>query len=236
MLCSKEFPEKVVMLDHLKNHSKFAKLFQPPNINNTTNKSVEDVVSPGKISIKSQVNVKQEIIQQKVENVLIWNSSSVDSKVVKNLENDKEHKRIQKDCKKRHGCRFCDKKFTQKQSAKRHEKTHDQTNSTTDGNIGKYDCKYCDKKFTQKGSAKRHEKTYHTKGGSIQEQLELLQYNSSEFMGMDVPKPGQTHFSPENEEDSLSSSFQSFATNFQEEIPQQESLIKKELIQIDDQI
>ena len=68
-LCSKEFPEKVVMLDHLKNHSKFAKLFQPPNINITrqTNKSVEDDVSPGKVldvSIKAQVNVKQEILQQ----------------------------------------------------------------------------------------------------------------------------------------------------------------------------
>ena len=69
MLCSKEFPEKVVMLDHLKNHSKFAKLFQPPNINipRQTNKSVEDNVSPGKVldvSIKDQLNVKQEILQQ----------------------------------------------------------------------------------------------------------------------------------------------------------------------------
>ena len=101
MLCSKEFPEKVVMLDHLINHSQFAKLFQPPNINITrqNNKSEEDDVSPGKVlevSIKAQVNVKQEILQQesfvKKEFFQIgdqsWNSSKSEEKYKPNVDSD----------------------------------------------------------------------------------------------------------------------------------------------------
>ena len=42
-------------------------------------------------------------------------------------------------------------------------------------------------------------------------------------------------FSSENEEGSLNNSFQSFVTNFQQEIPQQESSIKKEKIQMNDE-
>ena len=113
----------------------------------------------------------------------------------------------------------------------------DQTNAPIDTKISKYDCKYCDMKFTQKGSAKSHEETYHTEGGFVQNLQKSLQHNnaSSEIMNMDVPKFDRSQFLSESEESSLSSSFQSFVTNYQPEI-QQESLIKKELIQMNDQI
>ena len=89
------------MLDHLKNHSVFAKLFQPPNINVTrqTNKSVEDIVSPEEfldVSIKAKVNVKQEILQQesfvkkeffKIDDQ-IWNSSKSEEKYKPNVDSD----------------------------------------------------------------------------------------------------------------------------------------------------
>ena len=142
-------------------------------------------------------------------------------------------------------CRFCGKTFTRKAHAMRHEETAykkvalielmpGQTNSLIIGNIGKYDCKYCDKKFTLKGSAKRHEKKCHTKESYIQEPHESLNA-SSEIMDMDVPKFDRSQFISESEENSLSSSFQSFVTNYQSEI-QQESLVKKEFIQVNDQI
>ena len=145
-------------------------------------------------------------------------------------------------------CRFCGKSFTRKAHAMRHEETAHkqvamielmpgQTNSLIIGNIDKYDCKYCDKKFTLKGSSKRHEKKCHTKEGYIQEPHESLQHNnaSSKIMDMDVPKFDRSQFISESEENSLSSSFQSFVTNYQLEI-QQESLVKKEFIQMNDQI
>ena len=159
------------------------------------------------------------------------------SKRVPNQKDDKEQTNI----KKRHGCRFCEVTFTLKESARRHEKRSckkfqnkakipDQTNSQNYSNIGSFDCKYCDKKFTQKGSAKRHEKTYHTKGGSIKKQQESSQHDnaSSENMG--------NIFSSESEESSLSRSFQSFVTKYQQEIPQQEISIKEEIGQMNDQI
>ena len=80
-----------------------AKFFQFPKINETTQTtySAEVSVSPGTndtfslpgkgfdITMKSQVNVKQEILQQNFENVLssdqIWNSSNIDSNVQKDI-------------------------------------------------------------------------------------------------------------------------------------------------------
>ena len=58
--CSKELPGKVAMLDHLKSsHPNLAKVFQPPNINDTrqTNDDSDEVSDP---SMKPQViNVKR---------------------------------------------------------------------------------------------------------------------------------------------------------------------------------
>ena len=59
-VCSKELPGKVAMLDHLKSsHPNLAKVFQPPNINDTrqTNDDSDEVSDP---SMKPQViNVKR---------------------------------------------------------------------------------------------------------------------------------------------------------------------------------
>ena len=103
-ICSKELPGKVAMLDHLiSNHPDLAKFFQSPKINETTQTkySAEVSLSPGTndtfplpgngfdVPMKSQVNVKQEILQQNFENVLssdqIWNSSNIDSNVQKDI-------------------------------------------------------------------------------------------------------------------------------------------------------
>lgn len=81
-------------------------------------------------------------------------------------------------------CSLCDKKFTRKNDAKRHElfihlgvkpftcslcdksfskNNHLMRHENTHTGEKPYNCAYCDKKFTRKHDAKRHEERFHTK-------------------------------------------------------------------------
>ena len=51
-----------------------------------------------------------------------------------------------------YGCQYCEKKFTQSQTAKAHERSHTAEKP--------YVCEYCDKKFTQSQTLKKHELTH----------------------------------------------------------------------------
>ena len=55
-----------------------------------------------------------------------------------------------------HPCSLCNKKFTRKSDAKRHERIIHTGEKP-------YNCAYCDKKFTRKNDAKKHEERFHTK-------------------------------------------------------------------------
>jgi uncharacterized Zn-finger protein len=141
-----------------------------PIIPDQINGSAEVSVSPGTndtfflpgkildVSMKSQVNVKQEILQQNFENVLssdkILNSANVDSNVQKDILvqlSSLEPVALEKP-------EELNRKSTNFQE--KVVKIPDQTNTPIDTNISKYYCKYCDKKFTHSGSAKTHERIH----------------------------------------------------------------------------
>ena len=201
-LCSKEFPAKVVMLDHLKNHSKFAKLFQPPNIDNTrqTNKQEsfvkkeliqmnEQIWNPsknepkndsnvdanvqnailGQISILKPVSfekskelwnsdgsVKQELIQmndQKINKSNVKKATFEKESIIVPVVFEKSEDLNSKNMDKRpFGCKYCEKRFTQSQAAKKHERIH-----TGEKPFG---CKTCDYKSNDSGNLRKHEKIH----------------------------------------------------------------------------
>ena len=53
-----------------------------------------------------------------------------------------------------YGCKYCEKRFTQKTGLNQHERIHT-------GEIP-YVCKYCSKRFRNKSSVTFHERKYHT--------------------------------------------------------------------------